>query len=113
MKLKFTFKFILILISLIVVNKIMIFLNATYFATKLLKIFFPQLRHDDCIRIEDLPESVFDYSSCLQSLCQLYEGKEDKIRHISQLPKPVVSCLGAILHYLREFKLEKILTTAR
>ncbi|KAB7498210.1 DNA mismatch repair protein Msh3 [Armadillidium nasatum] len=69
-------------------------------------------RHDDCIRIEDLPESVFDYSSCLQSLCQLYEGKEDKIRHISQLPKPVVSCLGAILQYLREFKLEKILTTA-
>lgn len=89
--------------------------KATAFSIFLSAFFFGLLcvRHDDRIRIEPLQEEIFEYSTCLQSLCQLYEGNEARIRLLAELPHSVISCLGASLHYLKEFRLERILRNAR
>lgn len=69
-------------------------------------------RNDDCIRIERLDESKFDYSASLKHIVNLFEGEEDKVKHISSLPSSVVGCLGATLQYLAEFKLDGIVKMA-
>lgn len=69
-------------------------------------------RNEDCIRIERLDEAEFDYSQSLKRVCALFEDEEERIKHISELPSSVVSCLGATLVYLAEFKLDRIIKMA-
>lgn len=69
-------------------------------------------KNEDCIRIERLDEAKFEYSESLKRVCELFAGEEEKIKHISGLPSDVVSCLGAALQYLAEFKLDRIIKMA-
>lgn len=69
-------------------------------------------KNDDCIRIERLDESKFDYSNSLKLIVTLFEDEEEKVKHISCLPSSVVGCLGATLQYLAEFKLDGIVKMA-
>lgn len=69
-------------------------------------------KNEDCIRIERLNVAEFDYSQSLKRLCELFEDEEEKIKHISGLPPNVISCLGATLIYLAEFKLDRIIKMA-
>lgn len=70
------------------------------------------LRNDDCIRIERLDDSKFDYSNSLKLIITMFEEDEEKVRHITSLPPGVVSCLAATLQYLAEFKLDSIVKMA-
>ncbi|XP_076055515.1 DNA mismatch repair protein Msh3-like [Oratosquilla oratoria] len=70
------------------------------------------VRSEDCIRMEQLDEDKFDYSGALQNVCHLFMGDDDRVRHISSLPAMVVSCIGATIHYLSEFRLDRIIKTA-
>lgn len=69
-------------------------------------------RNEDCIRIERLDEAKFDYSDSLKRVCELFVDEEERMKHVSGLPPDVVSCLGAALQYLAEFKLDRIIKMA-
>ncbi|KAK4302835.1 hypothetical protein Pmani_025093 [Petrolisthes manimaculis] len=69
-------------------------------------------KREDRIRIEQLDEAVFEYSECLKRVCNLFEGEAEKMKHISSLPPSVISCLGATVDYLAEFKLDRIMKMA-
>lgn len=68
--------------------------------------------NEDCVRLEYLADDTFEYSSALQTVCQLFEGDNERMSEVSALPSSVVSCLGALIHYLREFKLDRIIKLA-
>lgn len=69
-------------------------------------------RNEDCIRIERLSDTNFDYSESLKKVCELFDGDETMTKHVSGLPSDVVGCLGATLGYLAEFKLDRIIKMA-
>ncbi|KAK7076395.1 Mismatch repair protein msh3, partial [Halocaridina rubra] len=69
-------------------------------------------KRDDRIRIEKISESKYDYAESLKRLCNLLEGEEDRVKHVSGLPPNVICCLGATLDYLAEFKLDRIIKMA-
>ncbi|CAL4122937.1 unnamed protein product, partial [Meganyctiphanes norvegica] len=69
-------------------------------------------RNEDCVRLEYLGDDKFDYSTALQTVCQLFEGESERMSEVSGLPSSVVGCLGALLHYLKEFKLDRIIKLA-
>ncbi|KAG7154788.1 DNA mismatch repair protein Msh3-like [Homarus americanus] len=69
-------------------------------------------KNEDSIRIEQLDRAKFDYSDSLKYVCELFEGDKERVDHVSKLPADVVSCLGATLHYLAEFKLDRIIKMA-
>lgn len=62
--------------------------------------------------MERVDVSKFEYSESLKRVCEVFEGEEDRMKHISKLPPDVVSCLGATLVYLEEFKLDRIIKMA-
>ncbi|XP_068204490.1 DNA mismatch repair protein Msh3-like [Palaemon carinicauda] len=70
------------------------------------------IRSEDHIRIERLASEKFDYSEALKAVCEMFEGDEEKVKHISSLPSSVVGCIGATLEYLSEFKLDRIVKMA-
>lgn len=69
-------------------------------------------KNEDCIRIERLTDTKFDYSESLKKVCELFDGDENMTKHVSGLPSDVVGCLGATLDYLAEFKLDRIIKMA-
>lgn len=69
-------------------------------------------RNEDCIRIERLSDTKFDYSESLKKVCEMFNGDENMTKHVSGLPSGVVGCLGATLDYLSEFKLDRIIKMA-
>ncbi|XP_063604742.1 DNA mismatch repair protein Msh3-like [Penaeus indicus] len=69
-------------------------------------------KNEDCIRIERLSDTKFDYSESLKKVCELFDGDETMTKHVSGLPSDVVGCLGATLDYLAEFKLDRIIKMA-
>lgn len=70
---------------------------------------------DDRIRVERMDNFHFEYTSAFQlvsEFCAPGTSDVSESRQLSTLLKlemPVVSCLGAVVKYLSEFKLEKIL----
>ncbi|KAM8960815.1 DNA mismatch repair protein Msh3 [Pelodytes ibericus] len=73
------------------------------------------LRDDDRIRIERMENYHFEYSQAFQFITGFY-GPEapnaensQRLSVILKLDKTVVCCLAAVIRYLKEFKLEKIL----
>ncbi|XP_064107017.1 DNA mismatch repair protein Msh3-like [Macrobrachium nipponense] len=70
------------------------------------------VRSEDRIRIERLTNEKFDYSDALRRVCEMFEGEEGKVKHITSLPSSVVGCIGATLEYLKEFKLDRIVKMA-
>ncbi|XP_029430030.1 DNA mismatch repair protein Msh3 isoform X2 [Rhinatrema bivittatum] len=73
------------------------------------------LREDDRIRIEKIKNLHFEYSHAFQFVTEFY-GTEVlgatgslKLSEILHWEKPVICCLAALIRYLKEFNLEKIL----
>ncbi|XP_074851485.1 DNA mismatch repair protein Msh3 isoform X2 [Carettochelys insculpta] len=70
---------------------------------------------DDRIRIERMESIYFEYSHAFQLITDFYSrGVLDttgsqKLSVILNLDKPVICCLAAVVTYLKEFNLEKIL----
>uniref|UniRef100_UPI00398ECC4E DNA mismatch repair protein Msh3 n=1 Tax=Pristiophorus japonicus TaxID=55135 RepID=UPI00398ECC4E len=70
---------------------------------------------DDRIRVERMDDIHFEYSSAFQLTSEFYaRGASDisesqQLSIILNLEIPVVSCLAAVIRYLSEFKLEKVL----
>ncbi|XP_062924627.1 DNA mismatch repair protein Msh3 [Mobula hypostoma] len=70
---------------------------------------------DDRIRVERMDSFHFEYSNAFQVTTEFYSpGASDmseaqQLSTILNLEIPVVSCLGAVIKYLSEFKLEKVL----
>ncbi|XP_060091749.1 DNA mismatch repair protein Msh3 [Heteronotia binoei] len=71
--------------------------------------------NDDIIRIEKMENKHFEYSSAFQLITDFYSSQEDDssgsqaLSVILNLDKPVLSSLAAVITYLKEFNLEKIL----
>ncbi|XP_043564150.1 DNA mismatch repair protein Msh3 isoform X2 [Chiloscyllium plagiosum] len=70
---------------------------------------------DDRIRVERMDSIHFEYSHAFQVTSDFYaSGTSDvsesqKLSIILNLEMPVVSCLAAVIRYLSEFRLEKVL----
>ncbi|XP_029633560.1 DNA mismatch repair protein Msh3-like [Octopus sinensis] len=69
---------------------------------------------DDCIRIERLPEKKFDYQQAFETVSNFYGndhtiGGVIRLHDVVGLPPTVISCLSALISYLTEFKLERVL----
>ncbi|XP_059581053.1 DNA mismatch repair protein Msh3 [Alligator mississippiensis] len=71
--------------------------------------------HDDRIRIERMQNIHFEYSHAFQLITDFYAREvlditgSQKLSVILNLAKPVICSLAAIITYLKEFNLEKIL----
>ncbi|EHB09685.1 DNA mismatch repair protein Msh3, partial [Heterocephalus glaber] len=78
----------------------------------------PVLCHlrDDRIRVERMDNVYFEYSHAFQVVTEFYTKDPVDVRGsqsfsgIINLEKPVICCLAAIIRYLKEFNLEKILS---
>ncbi|XP_078252687.1 DNA mismatch repair protein Msh3 [Rhinoraja longicauda] len=70
---------------------------------------------DDRIRVERMDKFHFEYTNAFQLVSEFYApGASDlsesrQLSTLLTLKMPVVSCLGAVIKYLSEFKLEKVL----
>uniref|UniRef100_A0A4W3I9U7 DNA mismatch repair protein MSH3 n=1 Tax=Callorhinchus milii TaxID=7868 RepID=A0A4W3I9U7_CALMI len=70
---------------------------------------------DDRIRVERMDDIHFEFSHAFQSVSEFYASGPCEIlgsQQLSRLPsleKPVVCCLAAVIKYLSEFNLEKVL----
>nr|XP_006004451.2 PREDICTED: DNA mismatch repair protein Msh3 isoform X1 [Latimeria chalumnae] len=73
------------------------------------------LRDDDRIRVEKMESQHFEYSCAFELLSEFYRkgssgtSGSQQLSRIMSLDKPLICCLGAVLKYLQEFHLEKIL----
>ncbi|XP_004841670.1 DNA mismatch repair protein Msh3 isoform X5 [Heterocephalus glaber] len=71
---------------------------------------------DDRIRVERMDNVYFEYSHAFQVVTEFYTKDPVDVRGsqsfsgIINLEKPVICCLAAIIRYLKEFNLEKILS---
>ncbi|XP_015283595.1 PREDICTED: DNA mismatch repair protein Msh3 [Gekko japonicus] len=71
--------------------------------------------HDDRIRVEKMENKHFEYSSAFQLITDFYGSQEhdstgsQALSFILNLDKPVLCSLAAVITYLKEFNLEKIL----
>uniref|UniRef100_A0AAY4C5U1 DNA mismatch repair protein MSH3 n=1 Tax=Denticeps clupeoides TaxID=299321 RepID=A0AAY4C5U1_9TELE len=70
---------------------------------------------DDRIRIERRDSQHFEFGEAMKTVKDFYA---DPTRHYSYCPyvhleRPVISCLGAVIQYLTEFKLERVLLCTR
>lgn len=71
---------------------------------------------DDRIRVERMDDVYFEYSHAFQAVTEFYaknpvDGRgSQSFSGIINLEKPVICCLAAIIRYLKEFNLEKILS---
>ncbi|XP_055481627.1 DNA mismatch repair protein Msh3 [Psammomys obesus] len=71
---------------------------------------------DDRIRVERMSNTYFDYSSAFQTVTEFYARKavdwqgSQSFSGVINLEKPVICSLAAIIRYLKEFNLEKILS---
>ncbi|KAL8203691.1 UNVERIFIED_CONTAM: Mismatch repair protein msh3 [Gekko kuhli] len=76
---------------------------------------FESRLHDDRIRIEKMENKHFEYSSAFQLITAFYGSQEhdstgsQALSVILNLDKPVLCSLAAVITYLKEFNLEKIL----
>ena len=71
---------------------------------------------DDVTRTEMLLPDWFDQSKAAMNVRQCYcdmEAKSDCISTVLQLPVPVLAALHALVKYLTDFKLQKILKVNR
>ncbi|XP_007897956.2 DNA mismatch repair protein Msh3 isoform X2 [Callorhinchus milii] len=74
---------------------------------------------DDRIRVERMDDIHFEFSHAFQSVSEFYASGPCEIlgsQQLSRLPsleKPVVCCLAAVIKYLSEFNLEKVLQSQR
>lgn len=71
---------------------------------------------DDRIRVERMDNVYFEYSHAFQAVTEFYakdavdpKGSQS-FSGIINLEKAVICCLSAIIRYLKEFNLEKILS---
>lgn len=73
------------------------------------------IHEDDRIRIERLDGLHFEYSNAFQLITEFYAKGGDnvagsqKLSEILDMEKPVICSLAAVIKYLKEFNLEKIL----
>ncbi|KAM4707157.1 DNA mismatch repair protein Msh3 [Discoglossus pictus] len=73
------------------------------------------LREDDRIRIERLDNLHFEYSQAFQFISKFYGDNEPdstgskRLSQLLRLDKTVICSLAAVIRYLKEFNLEKIL----
>ena len=93
-------------------------------------------RPEDSIRLERMPDKLFDHSAALNHVTEFYDeqtapGRNEEICKVNitrdsneqekcsaleiilKLPKSVQTCFAALIHYLKDFKLEKILRLTR
>ncbi|XP_047411471.1 DNA mismatch repair protein Msh3 isoform X1 [Sciurus carolinensis] len=72
---------------------------------------------DDRIRVERMDKAYFEYSHAFQAVTEFYSKDVVHIKDsqgfsgIINLDKPVICSLAAIIRYLKEFNLEKMLST--
>ncbi|MBN3308527.1 MSH3 protein, partial [Amia calva] len=70
---------------------------------------------DDRIRVERLDSAHFDYSTAFQTVSDFYTNANPEtagsqsLSSVIHLDRPVICCLGAVVKYLSEFNLEKVL----
>ncbi|XP_046871393.1 DNA mismatch repair protein Msh3 isoform X5 [Hypomesus transpacificus] len=68
---------------------------------------------DDRVRVEKRDSSQFEFSSAMNTITEFYCYKDNKgsqsLSSVAALEAPVICCLGPLIHYLREFNLEKVL----
>ncbi|XP_062307343.1 DNA mismatch repair protein Msh3 isoform X1 [Osmerus eperlanus] len=68
---------------------------------------------DDRVRVEKRDTSQFEFSSAMNTITEFYCYKDNKgsqsLSSVAALEAPVICCLGPLIHYLREFNLEKVL----
>nr|XP_015218552.1 PREDICTED: DNA mismatch repair protein Msh3 [Lepisosteus oculatus] len=73
------------------------------------------VQNDDRIRVERMDGSHFEYSRALQVVSDFYTGASSGkpgsqlLSSIISLDRPVICCLGAVIKYLIEFNLDKVL----
>ncbi|XP_077318590.1 DNA mismatch repair protein Msh3 [Lithobates pipiens] len=71
------------------------------------------LRDDDRIRIERMDSLHFQYSQAFQLISEFYSGgsgsSSERLTQILKLDRAVICSLAALITYLKEFNLEKIL----
>ncbi|XP_005090364.1 DNA mismatch repair protein Msh3 [Aplysia californica] len=65
---------------------------------------------DDRIRIEKLDNDEFLHSQAVAAVSTFYSNDHTGLQKALKLEKPVISCLSALISYLRDFKLDKILS---
>ncbi|MBN3317605.1 MSH3 protein, partial [Atractosteus spatula] len=73
------------------------------------------VQNDDRIRVERMDSGHFEYSTALQVVSDFYTGASSGkpgsqlLSSVISLDRPVICCLGAVIKYLIEFNLDKVL----
>uniref|UniRef100_A0A3P8Z955 DNA mismatch repair protein MSH3 n=1 Tax=Esox lucius TaxID=8010 RepID=A0A3P8Z955_ESOLU len=67
----------------------------------------------DVVRIEKRDNTLFDFASAMNTVNNFYSHTQEigsrSFSSVASLESPVICCLGPLIHYLREFNLEKVL----
>ncbi|KAL5004713.1 hypothetical protein ScPMuIL_018169 [Solemya velum] len=66
---------------------------------------------EDRIRVERLTDDTFLYSKAFEIVSEFYSKKSadsTTLQEVLSLPKLVITCLSAVITYLREFKLDRV-----
>uniref|UniRef100_A0A6Q2ZNC4 DNA mismatch repair protein MSH3 n=1 Tax=Esox lucius TaxID=8010 RepID=A0A6Q2ZNC4_ESOLU len=65
----------------------------------------------DVVRIEKRDNTLFDFASAMNTVNNFYSHTQEIGQSclVASLESPVICCLGPLIHYLREFNLEKVL----
>ncbi|XP_063953870.1 DNA mismatch repair protein Msh3-like isoform X2 [Lytechinus pictus] len=85
---------------------------------KLIKDFRMSCLTEDSIRIERLPADVFQFTKAVEEVSSFYcnqtntPNKATVLQTVLSLPKPVICCIAALVKYLAEFSLHRILQVA-
>ena len=115
----------------IVVNRT----KSVLFAAKHISFCLISYRPEDSIRLERMPDRQFDHSAALNRITEFYEeqrpvrnadvckvnvtresNEQEKcsaLEMILKVPKSVQTCFAALIQYLKDFKLERILRLTR
>ncbi|XP_064608529.1 DNA mismatch repair protein Msh3-like [Liolophura sinensis] len=67
---------------------------------------------DDRIRMERLEDSVFEHGKAFETIMDFYSENEkgsEVLQDVITLPRQTLSCLAALITYLREFNLHRVL----
>ena len=99
---------------------------------------FLRYRPEDSIRLERMPDQLFDHAAALNHITEFYDEQKSSrneelckveitrefhsevqqetrpaLEILLSLPKSVQKCFAALIQYLKDFKLEKILRITR
>ncbi|XP_055017861.1 DNA mismatch repair protein Msh3 isoform X2 [Boleophthalmus pectinirostris] len=68
---------------------------------------------DDRARLETRDSAQFEFTTAMNTVTKFYTQSQDKDSHslssVASLESPVICCLGPLIQFLKEFKLERVL----